>query len=69
MRTLRRIGGILRLPALSMFVAFLVGGVFIFLTDIEMLRALGTDPGGAIGVMARPARPADGPDRAAARPR
>lgn len=48
MNSLRRIGSELRLPALSMLAAFLVGGVFIFLTDVEMMQGLAADPFGAI---------------------
>lgn len=50
MSALRRIGSELRLPALSMLAAFLVGGVFIFLTDVEMLQGLAADPLGAIAL-------------------
>ena len=50
MSALRRIGSELRLPALSMLAAFLVGGVFIFLTDVEMLQGLAADPIGAIAL-------------------
>jgi len=46
---LRRIVHDLKLPLLSMLVAFIVGGVFIFLTDIEMIRGLVSNPLGAIG--------------------
>jgi ABC-type uncharacterized transport system permease subunit len=46
--SLRRIGSALRLPALSMLAAFLVGAVFIFLTDVEMWQGFATDPLGAI---------------------
>jgi simple sugar transport system permease protein len=46
---LRRIAHDLKLPLLSMLVAFIVGGVFIFLTDIEMIRGLVSNPLGAIG--------------------
>ncbi len=49
MSTMRKIGRELKLPALSMFVAFLVGGVFIFLTDVEMLRQVTSNPLGAVG--------------------
>ena len=48
MSSLRRIGSALRLPALSMLAAFLVGAVFIFLTDVEMWQGFATDPLGAI---------------------
>ena len=48
MNSLRRIGSALRLPALSMLAAFLVGAVFIFLTDVEMWQGFATDPLGAI---------------------
>lgn len=50
MSTLRRIGSELRLPALSILAAFLVGAVLIFLTDVEMLRGLLVDPLGSIGL-------------------
>jgi len=46
--TLRRIGSELRLPALSMFAAFVVGAIFIFLTDVEMISGLAADPLGSI---------------------
>lgn len=49
MTLLRRIVHDLKLPLLSMLVAFIVGGVFIFLTDIEMIRGLVSNPLGAIG--------------------
>ncbi|MBU6256291.1 MAG: ABC transporter permease [bacterium] len=49
MTLLRRIAHDLKLPLLSMLVAFIVGGVFIFLTDIEMIRGLVSNPLGAIG--------------------
>ena len=49
MKLLRRIAHDLKLPLLSMLVAFIVGGVFIFLTDIEMIRGLVSNPIGAIG--------------------
>ena len=48
MNSLRRIGSELRLPALSMIAAFLVGAAFIFLTDVEMFQGLAADPLGAI---------------------
>ena len=48
MRTLRRIGSELRVPALSILAAFLVGAILIFLTDVEMLRGLPADPLGSI---------------------
>lgn len=50
MSTLRRVGSELRIPALSMLAAFLVGGVLIFLTDVDMLRGLPADPLGSIGL-------------------
>lgn len=49
MKLLRRIAHDLKLPLLSMLVAFIVGGVFIFLTDIEMIRGLVSNPIAAIG--------------------
>ena len=48
MSTLRRIGSELRVPALSILAAFLVGAILIFLTDVEMLRGLPADPLGSI---------------------
>jgi simple sugar transport system permease protein len=38
-----------RLPALAVFTAFLLGALFIVLTDVEHLRQLGTDPLAALG--------------------
>lgn len=49
MKLLRRIAHDLKLPLLSMLVAFIVGGIFIFLTDIEMIRGIVSNPLGAIG--------------------
>jgi simple sugar transport system permease protein len=48
--TLRRIGSELKVPALSILAAFLVGAILIFLTDVEMLRGLPADPLGSIGL-------------------
>ena len=38
-----------RLPALAVFTAFVLGAIVIVLTDFEHLRAIGTDPLGALG--------------------
>ena len=38
-----------RLPALALLTAFLLGAVFIVLTDFDHLRLIGTDPLAAIG--------------------
>jgi general nucleoside transport system permease protein len=49
---LKHIGGALRgvrVPALAVITAFLLGAVVIVLTDYEHLQHLGTDPVGAIG--------------------
>jgi simple sugar transport system permease protein len=48
--TLRRIGSELKVPALSILAAFLVGAILIFLTDVEMLRGLPADPLGSMGL-------------------
>ena len=50
MSTLRRIGSELKVPALSILAAFLVGAILIFLTDVEMLRGLPADPLGSMGL-------------------
>ena len=36
-------------PILAIITAFIVGSIFILITDFENLSKLGTDPGGAIG--------------------
>lgn len=46
----RRIGSAIRIPALSIFVALLVGAVFIVVTDIEVLGLLLSDPIGALSL-------------------
>jgi len=50
MNLLRRIGSTIRLPALSIFVALLVGAIFIVVTDIEVLGLLLSDPIGALSL-------------------
>jgi simple sugar transport system permease protein len=47
---LRRIGRAIRIPALSIFVALLVGAIFIVVTDIEVLGLLLSDPIGALSL-------------------
>jgi ABC-type uncharacterized transport system permease subunit len=47
---LRRIGSAIRIPALSIFVALLVGAIFIVVTDIEVLGLLLSDPIGALSL-------------------
>ena len=47
-----RLGNALRpalVPILAVVTAFIVGSIFILITDFENLSKLGTDPGGAIG--------------------
>lgn len=46
----RRIGSAIRIPALSIFVALLVGAIFIVVTDIEVLGLLLSDPIGALSL-------------------
>jgi ABC-type uncharacterized transport system permease subunit len=46
----RRLGSAIRVPALSIFVALLVGAIFIVVTDIEVLGALLSDPIGALSL-------------------
>jgi ABC-type uncharacterized transport system permease subunit len=46
---LRRILGPAVVPILAVLTAFIVGSVFIMITDFDNLRRLGTDPLGAIG--------------------
>ncbi|MEY3655143.1 MAG: hypothetical protein RIS15_84 [Chloroflexota bacterium] len=50
MNTLKRFGSKIRVPALSISVALLVGAIFIIFTDIEVLGGLFTDPIGAISL-------------------
>lgn len=50
MSVLRRIGSAIRIPALSIFVALLVGAIFIVVTDIEVLGLLLSDPIGALSL-------------------
>ena len=50
---LRRILGPALVPALAVLTAFIVGSIFILITDFENLQRLGTDPLGAIGVRGR----------------
>jgi general nucleoside transport system permease protein len=47
---LRRIGSAIRIPALSILVALLVGAIFIVVTDIEVLGLLLSDPIGALSL-------------------
>ncbi len=49
MTRLRRVLGPAVLPALAVLTAFIVGSIFILITDFENLSKLGTDPVGAIG--------------------
>ena len=49
---MRRIGRALRpalVPILAIITAFIVGSIFILITDFEALSKLGTDPAGAVG--------------------
>uniref|UniRef100_UPI00404B9A3E ABC transporter permease n=1 Tax=Candidatus Limnocylindrus sp. TaxID=2802978 RepID=UPI00404B9A3E len=50
MSFLRRIGSAIRIPALSILVALLVGAIFIVVTDIEVLGLLLSDPIGALSL-------------------
>ena len=50
MSFLRQIGSAIRIPALSIFVALLVGAIFIVVTDIEVLGLLLSDPIGALSL-------------------
>lgn len=50
MSLLRRIASAVRIPALSIFVALLVGAIFIVVTDIEVLGLLLSDPIGALSL-------------------
>ncbi len=49
MTRLRRVLGPAVVPALAVLTAFLVGSIFILITDFENLSKLGTDPLGALG--------------------
>jgi ABC-type uncharacterized transport system permease subunit len=49
MNRFRHLLGQLVVPALALITAFLLGGVVIALTDFDNLKAIGTDPLGAIG--------------------
>lgn len=50
MSVLRRVGTAIRIPALSILVALLVGAIFIVVTDIEVLGLLLSDPIGALSL-------------------
>jgi simple sugar transport system permease protein len=50
MNFLRRIGSAIRVPALSILVALLVGAIFIVVTDIEVIGLLLSDPIGALSL-------------------
>ena len=47
-RRVRSVVGRLVVPALALVTAFIVGAIFLILTDIEHMQALGTDPLGAL---------------------
>ena len=49
MNRARRILGPAVVPALAIGTAFIVGSIFILITDFDNLQRLGTDPIGAIG--------------------
>ncbi|MBA2701638.1 MAG: ABC transporter permease [Chloroflexi bacterium] len=49
MSRLRRILRPAVVPVLAVLSAFIVGSIFLFVTDFDNLKKLGTDPGGAIG--------------------
>jgi len=49
MRRLRSVLSAVRLPALSIFVALIVGGVVIMLSDLEVLAMIPSNPIGALG--------------------
>jgi simple sugar transport system permease protein len=49
---LRRLLGPALVPALAILTAFIVGSIFILITDFENMQRLGTDPLGAIGAAA-----------------
>ena len=48
-RRLRRLLGPILVPFLAIVTAFIVGSIFILITDFDNLSKLGTDPVGAIG--------------------
>ena len=50
MNALKRFGAKIRVPALSISVALLVGAIFIIFTDIEVLGGLLSDPIGALSL-------------------
>lgn len=50
MNLVRRLASAIRVPVLSIFVALLVGAVFIVVTDIEVLGMLFSDPIGALSL-------------------
>lgn len=50
MSRLKRFGSKIRVPALSISVALLVGAIFIIFTDVEVLGGLLSDPIGALGL-------------------
>ena len=50
MNGLKKFGSKIRVPALSISVALLVGAIFIIFTDIEVLGGLLSDPIGALGL-------------------
>lgn len=50
MNDLKRFGSNVRIPALSIFVALLVGAIFITVTDLEVLGMLLSDPIGALSL-------------------
>ena len=49
MRRLRKLLGPILVPFLAIVTAFIVGSIFILITDFDNLSKLGTDPAGAIG--------------------
>ena len=49
MNRLRRILAPAAVPVLAVLSAFIVGSIFILITDFDNLQRLGTDPIGAIG--------------------
>ena len=50
MNGLKKFGSKIRVPALSISVALLVGALFIIFTDIEVLGGLLSDPIGALSL-------------------
>ena len=50
MNTLRQFGSKIRVPALSISVALLIGALFLVFTDVEVLGKLTSDPIGALGL-------------------